>query len=191
MSLSLSTKMLETHMEDKSKAASIAKALNTSYYHHGYAVGRKESKDIGLNVVFPDKEINEIMWAIWLDFCDEMKCNQVFDPFSEVMNNPTAKQILTQLPIVSLPVNIPPHIGQTIIAQIAQKNAQITQQTSIEISNNMAAIESMQKAFAVNNHLSIAYWRDPNMTLTFNITQYSNGWEIVTDRGVEHVYQQQ
>lgn len=36
LSLSLSTKMLETHMEDKSKAASIAKALNTSYYHHGF-----------------------------------------------------------------------------------------------------------------------------------------------------------
>ena len=33
LSLSLSTKMSETHMADKSKAASIAKALNTSYYN--------------------------------------------------------------------------------------------------------------------------------------------------------------
>ena len=43
LSLSLSTKMLEAHLDDKSKAASIAKVLNTSFYHHGYAVGRKEA----------------------------------------------------------------------------------------------------------------------------------------------------
>jgi hypothetical protein len=55
-------------MDDKNKAATIAKALNTAYYHHGYAVGRTEAKNIGLNVVYPEKILEEKIWSIWQDF---------------------------------------------------------------------------------------------------------------------------
>ena len=41
LTLSLSEKMLNLHMSDKNTCKNIAKALNSSYYHHGYAVGRK------------------------------------------------------------------------------------------------------------------------------------------------------
>jgi len=184
LSLSLSTKMLETHLDDKSKAATIAQALNTSYYHHGYAVGRKEAKQIGLNIVFPDKELEDIMWSIWLDFCEEMKCDQAFDPISEIMNDPTARRILSHVPIVQIPVNTPQQIGQSIIGQIAQQNAIIVQQAPIEIYQTMAAIESLNVAYAYNNCLNAIYWRDANMTLTYNITGYSKGWELVSSTEV-------
>jgi len=185
LSLSLSTKMLETHLkDDKTKASSIAQALNISYYHHGYAVGRKEAKEIGLNVIFPEKELEDIMWSIWIDFCVEMKCNQAFDPISEVMNDPKAKQILSQIPVVVLPANTPAHLGDNIIGQIALQNSKTVQQPSIELSLPIAVIESPQMAYVYNNQLNVVYWRDAQMALSFNCTAYSNGWEITQNAGV-------
>ena len=179
LSLSLITKMLETHLDDKDTAATIAKTLNTSYYHHGYAVGRKEARDIGLNVIFPDKDLEEIMWSIWLDFCGEMKCNQAFDPISEIMSDPKAKQVISQVPVVMLPANTPPNIAQNMIAQLSQQNAQVTRQPPLEIVQSLAAIESLRCAYAFNNRLNVIYWRDANMALSYNITAYSKGWEAI------------
>jgi len=182
LSLSLSKKMLETHLKDD-KALSIAQALNISYYHHGYAVGRKEAKDIGLNIVYPEKELENIMWSIWLDFCMEMKCNQTFDPITEIMNNPIARQTLSQIPVVVLPANTPPNISDNIIGQIAQQSVQIIHQVPIELIIPLAAIESNQMAFVYNNNFNVAYWRNANMALSYNWTAYSNGWEIVPTTG--------
>ena len=184
LSLSLSTKMLETHLkDDKTKASSIAQALNIAYYHHGYAVGRKEAKEIGLNIIFPEKELEDIMWSIWLDFCDEMKCNQTFDPISEIMNDPNAKRILSQIPMVVLPVNTPAHLGENIINQMALQNVRVIQQAPIELSQTIAVIESVQMAYILNNQLNVVYWRDAQMALSFNCTAYSNGWEIIQNAG--------
>ena len=78
LSLSSSIKMLETHMEDKSKASEIARTLNSSFYHHGYAVGRSEAKEIGLNVIYPEPELERLMWDVWMDYSAEMKCDSEF-----------------------------------------------------------------------------------------------------------------
>jgi len=173
--LSLSAKMLETHMDDKNKAANIAKTLNTSYYHHGYPVGRQEAKSIGLDIVFPEQEVEMLMWDIWIDFCNEMKCNQAFDPIAEIMANKTAREKLSTYPVIPLPANVPPHIGQNIIDRIAQQT-QVVQQHPIEIIYPVATIESSLQAFVFNNTLNIAFCRDANMSLSFNLTAYSEGW---------------
>jgi len=185
LSISLSTKMLEFHLpnkceEDKEKVANIAKMLNSSYYHHGYTLNRKEAKEIGLNVKFPDKKHEEIIWSIWLDFCYEMKCNTAFDPIYEIINDPTAKQLLSQIPVISMPVNIPDQMAQNIYAQLAQQYTQVTQQSPIEIVLPIAATESINAASVCNIKASILYWRNPNMTLSYNLTTYSNGWENVS-----------
>ena len=160
LSMSLSKKMLETHMGDEEKADNIAKALNTSFYHHGYAVGRREAKEMGLSVVAPDRELENIMWSIWLDFSNEMKCEQPFDPISEIMGDETAKQILASLPM-----------------QMAQRGAQMMPPQPLELIRPIAAIESREKAYIFNNCLNIAYWRDQNMAVSYNMTIYSKGWE--------------
>lgn len=51
LSLSLGTKLLQMHMKDeaaKQKAEAIARTLNREFFHHGYPVGRKEAREIGL-----------------------------------------------------------------------------------------------------------------------------------------------
>lgn len=181
LSLSLSIKMLETHMEDKNKAATIAKALNTAYYHHGYAVGRTEAKNIGLNVVYPEKPLEEKIWSIWRDFSDEMNCGSEFNIVAAIMKDPTAVSQINSTSVVSLPANTPPELAQNIIAAVAQQNAAIMKQQPIELSELIASIESPRGAKAVHTTFSVVYWRDANMALAFNATAYSKGWQDVKE----------
>lgn len=179
LSLSLSEKMLETHMDDKNKASSIAKLLNSSYYHHGYAVSRSEAKEIGLNIIYPEKNLENLMWKIWQSFNSEMHCSSEFNPTTELMNDPIAKGKISNIPIVTLPANTPLDFAHNIIVNVAQQNAEITQQAPIELKQLMASIESKNCAHEVKTILSIAYWRETNMQLSINITSYSNGWERI------------
>jgi hypothetical protein len=177
LSLALSTKMLETHMDNKDEADAIAKALNSSYYHHGYAVGRSEARKIGLKIEDPSPELETAIWAIWEDYCTEMNCFSEFNYINEIMSDPSARSKIASVPVISLPANAPPDVAQSLIIQWVQQNMQVTQQEPIERSYLFAAIESDRTAFAVNLTLSILYWRDVNMELAFNITSYSSGWE--------------
>jgi len=79
LSISLGEKMLSMHMKDESKIHSIAKTLNSSYFHHGYAVSRKEAKEIGLNIADSDKEIESLIGKIWREISAEMKYEEHFD----------------------------------------------------------------------------------------------------------------
>ena len=66
------------HMEDKNQAKKIAEALNKSYFHHRYPLGRTESKEIGLPVKEPDEVLKKLMWNVWEDIESEMQCNKPF-----------------------------------------------------------------------------------------------------------------
>lgn len=171
--------MLETHMEDKSKAASIAKALNTSYYHHGYAVSRSEAQNIGLNVITPDATLESLMWHIWQDYSDEMRCGHEFNMVAAIMEDPTAKAWMNSVNVVTVPVNTPPQVAQNIIATAAQNSVAIVAHPPIQLNELIASIESTRYAVAVHTTFSIVYWRDANMALAFNATAYSEGWKSV------------
>jgi ClpP class serine protease len=86
LSLELSKKLLKTHMKDKQKVKKIAKSMNLSYYHHGYAVSRKEAHDLGLNIINPEKELEELLWNIWENFKLEMKCDYAFNIIDKYKN---------------------------------------------------------------------------------------------------------
>ena len=179
LSLSSSIKMLETHMQDQNKAAEIAKALNSSFYHHGYAVSRSEAKKIGLNIIFPDLELETLMWDVWRDYSGEMKCTSDFNIINEIMTDPTAIKWLSSASIVNISANTPPQVAQNIIANIAQQSASITQHPAIRIKELVATIESSRTATALYKTFHIIYWRDANMNLAFNATHYSEGWQNV------------
>ena len=141
--------MIGLHTKDSNKAKSIAKALNSSYYHHGYAVGRREAKEIGLNVVNPDRELEKLLWEVWKDYSSEMKCDKPFDLVSEV--------------------------AQQIIIQRAQQT-QVSMRSVLSIDLLVESIESSKLAKSVVNNINILYWRNADMSLGVNATIPSNGW---------------
>ena len=69
--------------------------------------------------------------------------------------------------------------SQSIYAQYAQQYSQITQQSPIERILPIAATESANTASVFNIKAKILYWRNQNMTLSYNLTTYSSGWESV------------
>lgn len=176
LSLSLSQKMLEEHMTDKNKAKTIAKSLMSSYYHHGYAVSRKEAKKIGLPIVFPEKNLEELIWAVWEDFNQEMKCDKAFDPLQEILKKSEVYDKLMKIPVLNIPVDLPEELKQQVFQQIIQSFC-CSYQTAETTSTFLAAIESLQKGLHVYQNFEILVWRDIQMKLLSNITTHSEGWK--------------
>ena len=175
LSLSLSERMLRSHIDDANQVKTIARALNSSYYHHGYAVGRKEAQEIGLPVNTPDEEIENIMWKIWMDYEDEMKCNDSFNPIKELMQNPISAKMISSIPIVNIPANLPPEIQQVVFTQLANQ-IKLEVREPLKISPLIASIESNLKALAFYNDMNILYWRGEDANLVYNITTVQSGW---------------
>lgn len=178
LSLLLSQKMLEGHIKDKSKAASIAKALMSSYYHHGYAVSRTEAKNVGLTITFPDEELENLLWSLWEDFDAEMKCSKNFDPLSELLADQKTKSRLMTVPVVNLPANTPPQIAVDKIRQVVATIAPTTQ-TAISLEVLIAVTESVRVSMHYNQSFDMLAWRNEKMELNYNITVYSSGWNEV------------
>src|SRR5690606_23933792 len=111
LALSLGEKLLSLHMEDRTKVRAMAESLNTSFYHHGYPVGRAEAKEIGLPVAYPEPELEQLMWEVWEDFERDMKCNEPYDPIVELLSDEAVRSTLTA-PVsqVNMPANLPPQI---------------------------------------------------------------------------------
>ena len=175
LSFSLSEKMLGFHIKDNKKIKAIAKALNSSYYHHGYAVGRLEVKGMGLPVTLPDVDLEELLWKVWLDYEAEMKCNVPFNVVNEVLANPNASKAINSFPIINLPANLPDSQKQAIYNQIASK-VNVIQQQTLSVKCMLASIESPYAAKVFYNVITIAYWRVANLNLKFNLTPKGSGW---------------
>lgn len=175
LSFSLSEKMLSFHIKDNKKIKGIAKALNSSYYHHGYAVGRLEAKKMGLPVTIPDKDVEGLLWKVWLDYEAEMKCNEPFNVVNEVLADPNASKEINSFPIINLPANLPDPQKQAIYNQIASQ-VNVIQQQTLSVKCMLASIESSYAAKVFYNDISIAYWRDANLNLKVNLTPKGSGW---------------
>lgn len=175
LSLALSEKMLSSHISDPAKVTTIAKALNSSYYHHGYAVGRKEAMEIGLPIVTPNEKLESLLWRIWLDYEEEMQCCNEFNVIKEIMTDPNLSTIVNNVPILNIPANLPEPQKQSIYANAAAQIT-ITQCQAIKRSNLVASIESVHTSKAVYLESIIQYWREPSMNISFNINQAGTGW---------------
>lgn len=183
LSLSLSRKILETHLEDKSTASNIAQKLNSSFYHHGYAVNRKEAQEIGLNITIPSEKEEDLIWSIWKDYSNEMKMDKDFNLLNELMNDPSSKTKLETIPILELPANTPTDIANQLLINYASQIPIITR-TPIEFEVLLAIIESSDISYEIKNSFSVIYWRNADMTLGFNAIPYCEGWKERVRSGI-------
>ena len=87
LALSMSEKLLNLHMTDSAQAKAISETLNTAFYHHGYPLSLSEAKDIGLNIIDIDEEMENLMWDICNSFSSEMKFKEAFNPNSIIVEN--------------------------------------------------------------------------------------------------------
>lgn len=53
---------------DEEKISTIIETLTEKIYSHGHAIGRREAKDIGLPVEYPNNDLEELMWNLYLKY---------------------------------------------------------------------------------------------------------------------------
>ncbi|KAF5092028.1 Serine dehydrogenase proteinase [anaerobic digester metagenome] len=176
LALSIAEKLLSLHMTEKKKIKQITNAFNKSFYHHGYPIGRSEAKSIGLNVNTREKEIESLIWNLWLDLESEMKCQNPFNPFDVVLNDPKLSQQIRPVPQIQVPINIPPQLLQGVMQQIHQ-NMSIASIQPIEHEVIQAIIESSRIKSNFRTKFLISAVRMPDLNININVTPMTQGWK--------------
>ncbi len=177
LSLYLSEKFLSEHGYSKKQVRKISKSLNSSY-NHAYAVSRNEAIEMGLRIEKPSEKLEKLMWEIWKSFSDDMKCNIPFDPMTEIMNNTAISNQINNVPIISVPANLPQQFHQLIIQAIIPQT-QILAQSTISIPVLLGCIESSDLGYHINTILNILAWRNFDMSIGLNMTTSSDGWNKI------------
>ncbi len=180
LALSLGEKLLTLHMKDQNKVKAIAEALNRSFYHHGYPLGRSEAKEIGLNVKEPPEELEKLMWQIWEDIENEMEVRKPFNPLEIVFNDPTAANLLAPVPQVKIPANLPKPVMDQIIQNLLQQ-INVIEVPPIEYRLFYAAIESIRCRSRFESINKILACRMPDMNITLNDMRISSGYTFYKD----------
>jgi hypothetical protein len=179
-SLSLGEKLLGMHMRDaegQKKAAAIAETLNTKFFYHGYPVGRREAKAIGLKVIDPGERLETLMWEVWLDFEEEMKCRTPFNLMEEVAKSAAASQVLANIPQVTIPSGLPPDQVQQIAKQIVQQISLVSL-APIDYELRSGMIESCRKASAFVTNGKILARREADLRITLTNVILSWQWRV-------------
>jgi hypothetical protein len=180
LALSLAEKLLSLHMADQNKVKAIAEALNKSFYHHGYSLGRNEAKGIGLKVKEPPEEIENLMWQVWEDIESEMECNKPFNQLDIILSDPKAANLLSPIPQVQIPANLPKEIMDQLIQNIL-KQINVVQIEPIEYKLFYAAVEGTKCRSAFEAINKILACRMPDMNIAYNDIRISSGYTFYKD----------
>jgi len=65
---------------DEQRVDSIVEALAEKMYFHGHAIARQEAKEMGLPIVEPDEELEDMMWQLFEAYEALMKLQFPIDP---------------------------------------------------------------------------------------------------------------
>ena len=177
LAFSLSEKLLSLHIGDNSQAKAIAEALNRSFYHHGYPLGKSEAKKIGLPVVASPDGTEELLWQIWQDIEAEMECNVPFNPVEVVLKNNAASPLTAPVPQVQLPTNLPPQILQQAYNNILQQ-IQVVQVPPVDYNLFQATIECIWCKSEFRTTGKINATRLPDMNIAVSVVQVTSGWSF-------------
>lgn len=172
-SIVMSEKLLRLHMKDEQKAKSIAQKLSKNYFAHGHAVSKKEAKELGLNILEANEQIESLIWSIFADIENEMNMNEPFDPLSEYLANQPTSDLISPTQSVILPDNIPPELAQ----QIYLANSKIVNGNDTNYELKFSIIESNLLSECFISRGKIFVKRLPDMNYQISTVNLSSRWE--------------
>jgi hypothetical protein len=181
LTVSLGEKLLSLHMAksgDSQKPRAIAEALNKSYFHHGYPVNRSEAKQIGLNVTYPESEVEDLLWRIWLDIEEELKVREPFTPLALLADNPDCAPLYSPIPHAVVPENLPPPLLQQVFNQILS-TVQVVGVPPTPLRLISGVVESHRLASRFVTEGKIFALRRPDLQIAFSMVVEREGWKTV------------
>lgn len=137
-------KLLTSRSEkiDEEKINSIIETLTEKIYSHGHGIGRKEAKDIGLPVTFPDNETETLMWELYLKYEDFLKLTDPIYP--EVELGEDEHKTLNDLPVAVIESVKKLHVHETIVD--IKKHRKIPSSPQINLNMNLQLPAGIQPA---------------------------------------------
>lgn len=183
LSLSLGEKLLSLHMDDQNRVKAIAEALNRSFYHHGYPVGKTEAKSIGLPVADPSGELESLMWQVWQDVEAEMLGNEPFNPLKCVLDDPNVAALLEPVQQIQIPANLPPQATNQILQSVIQQIGMVSV-PPVQFEHLQAVLESRNCRSEFRTRGKINAIRRPDMTIATNVMRIEQQWTTISTEGV-------
>lgn len=172
-SIVMSEKLLKLHMNDEQKAKNIAQKLSKNYFAHGHAVSKKEAKELGLNILDSNEQIEKLIWNIFSDIEKEMKMNEPFDPLSEYLTNQANSGLINPMQSIIMPENTPPELAQ----QIFLSNCSVVNGIDTNYELKFAVIESSLLSECYISRGKIFGKRLPDMNYQISTVNLSSKWE--------------
>ncbi len=164
----MARKLLKQHMiteEEEHEIGQIIDNLKSNLFFHAHPINRNEAlKDLKLKVIAPNEEIESLMWNLYIEYENEMKLNEPFNPIHEIdlKDTPTAPAALTTKDIVQQ------------IVQLAQNGValpQVSEEQIVKLAVAMIPFVSGGKPKANNkikiNDISGVYIESINRTDVF------------------------
>lgn len=183
LSHQLGIKMLQNRKrksKDDRAAKSIVDRLNKQFFNHGYALNRREAKEIGLQVVYPPQDLEKAMWDLWCGIAADIKANEPFIEMTIVANDPRMASLFSSPPSLEIPSNTPPQLVQQIWQQALSKVA-IAKFPEIEYTIPRAVLESTWHQRMYVEKGKIAPSRGPNGGANITRTPTSSLWTESVD----------
>ncbi len=177
LSLALAEQLLMMHMSEgrsEQRAKTIAEKLSREFYHHGYALSRREAKQIGLPVEDPDPIIDDLIWKLWLDFVADLAMREPFHPLGLAQSHPECKRLFSDVPSFSIPPGTPPQLAQQIAARVAQDA--VVRVPPAPYTLTQACIESRRLVTHFVTEGAIFVARLPDFRLKYEVVPYRFGW---------------
>jgi len=171
LSMSLGENLLRMHMkgaEAERKITSIVDSLFKKFFAHGYPIGRKEAREIGLHIAVSDEETERLIWAVWQDIENEMRAREPFNPFQALENTPAGAQVFAPVPQVNVPLGVPANIQIPLVAV-----------PPVDFSNLVGILESVRLASSFLVSGKILAGRAPDLQLKINVVHTKQGWNRV------------
>ena len=85
MAKQITEKLLLMHLDkinDKEKIENIVREITGDICIHGYPITRDEAASLGLNMVEPDQNMENLMWELYENYAEKMDLKKKFDPIA-------------------------------------------------------------------------------------------------------------
>ncbi|HEV7674235.1 MAG TPA: hypothetical protein VGQ12_06875 [Candidatus Angelobacter sp.] len=182
LAVALGERLLALHMKEeevRSKVQSIVQNMSRKFHSHAYPVSRTEAADIGLPVNKErDKDLEKLMWSVWLNLAQELEEHIPFDPLMELLRSPEGVKLLAPVKQLDIPFGAVQSVHwNTNLDDVIKHATQTIDPVDFEYVN--AVVESSRGAYNNVHRGKILSCRNIDLMINYNRIITSREWEPV------------
>jgi hypothetical protein len=151
--------------------------MSRKFQSHAYPVNRTEALEQGLQVNRKrDKDLEKLMWEVWLGLERDMEENKPFDCVFELLKSPEASKLLAPVPQLEVPMSAEAMTHWNTSLEDLNKAVKITI-NPVDFQYTTAIIESSRIAHSNVIKGKILSCRNPDLMIHYNRVVTSREWE--------------